>query len=240
MATLLLSAAGMAIGGSVGGTVLGLSTAVAGRFVGATLGRVIDQRLMGAGSEVIESGQVDTLRLTGASEGAPLGQVFGRMRIGGQTSKSYSYSVSLAVALCEGPITCIGRIWADGIEIAADDLNLRVYTGDEAQQQDPTIVAYLGADCAPAYRGTAYLVIEDLDLGQFGNRVPQCGRIDSGNRGILPCYNAGAHTWRFWTQQNGKYQFTFGQSRFCDCGGSTCVRATKLWVCVFDCVMVRQ
>ena len=84
MATLLLSAAGMAIGGSVGGTVLGLSTAVAGRFVGATLGRVIDQRLMGAGSEVIESGQVDTLRLTGASEGAPLGQVFGRMRIGGQ------------------------------------------------------------------------------------------------------------------------------------------------------------
>jgi len=199
MATILLSAAGMALGGSVGGTVLGLSTAVAGRFVGATLGRVIDQRLMGSGSEVIESGQVDTLRLTGASEGAPLGQVFGRMRIGGQiiwaspfrervrtqssggkgaaqpsvTSKTYSYSVSLAIALCEGPITCIGRIWADGIEISADDLNLRVYTGHDTQQQDPTLVAHLGADCAPAYRGTAYLVVEDLNIGQFGNRVPQ-------------------------------------------------------------------
>src|SRR5690606_3609878 len=26
---------------------------------------------------------------------------------------------------------------------------------------------------APAYRGTAYVVIEDLDLGPFGNRIPQ-------------------------------------------------------------------
>lgn len=25
----------------------------------------------------------------------------------------------------------------------------------------------------PAYRGIAYLVIEDLELGEFGNRVPQ-------------------------------------------------------------------
>ena len=47
MATILFSAAGAAIGGSLGGTVLGLSSVVVGRAIGATLGRVIDQRLLG-------------------------------------------------------------------------------------------------------------------------------------------------------------------------------------------------
>ncbi|MEL6685274.1 MAG: glycoside hydrolase TIM-barrel-like domain-containing protein, partial [Pseudomonadota bacterium] len=35
------------------------------------------------------------------------------------------------------------------------------------------IAAIEGADYAPAYRGTAYIVFEDLALGQFGNRIPQ-------------------------------------------------------------------
>ena len=30
-----------------------------------------------------------------------------------------------------------------------------------------------GAGLVPAYRGTAYVVIEDLDLAPYGNRVPQ-------------------------------------------------------------------
>lgn len=197
MATLLLSAAGAAIGGAVGGSVLGLSGAVIGRAVGATLGRVIDQRLMGAGSETVEVGRIERFRLMGASEGAPLGPVWGRVRVGGQviwatrfaetvsTSgggkgvpsrpkvDSYAYSVSLAVALCEGPISGVGRIWADGVEIAPAALNLRVYPGDEAQLPDPRISAVEGAGHAPAYRGIAYVVIEDLDLSAFGNRVPQ-------------------------------------------------------------------
>ncbi|WP_420863748.1 baseplate multidomain protein megatron [Algirhabdus cladophorae] len=197
MATLLLSAAGMAVGGSVGGSVLGLSSAVAGRFIGASIGQLIDQRLMGGGSDVVETGQVDRFRLTGASEGTAIGQVFGRMRVGGQViwsspfretvttsggsgkgtpqpkTKTYSYSVSLAIALCEGQITRVGRIWADGIEISKDDLNLRVYTGSQTQSPDPTIAAFQGTSATPAYRGTAYVVMENLALGQFGNRVPQ-------------------------------------------------------------------
>ena len=68
MATILLSAAGAALGAGFGGTVLGLSGAVIGRAIGATLGRVIDQRLMGAGSEAIEVGRMDRFRLMGASE----------------------------------------------------------------------------------------------------------------------------------------------------------------------------
>jgi len=198
MATILLSAAGAAAGSAFGGTVLGLSGAVIGRAIGATLGRVIDQRILGQGSQVVETGKVERFRITGASEGTPIGQVYGRMRVGGQVIwatefkervrtestggkgapsgpevKSYSYSISLAVALCEGEITRVGRVWADGVEIAPDDLNMRVYSGSEHQQPDPKMEAVEGAGQVPAYRGIAYVVIEDLELGDFGNRVPQ-------------------------------------------------------------------
>jgi hypothetical protein len=195
MATILLSAAGAALGAGFGGTVLGLSGAVIGRAIGATLGRIIDQRLMGAGSEAIEVGRIDRFRLMGASEGSAVPQLWGRMRVAGQViwatefqenvrqsggkgapkpkTTNYSYSVSLAVALCEGKITRIGRVWADGLEVAPDSLNLRVYSGSETQLADPKISAVEGAGLAPTYRGIAYVVIEDLELSGFGNRVPQ-------------------------------------------------------------------
>ena len=197
MATLVLSAAGMAAGTTIGGGAFGLASATIGRAAGAMLGRALDQRLVGAGSEAVETGRVDTFRLTGASEGAPMGQVFGRMRVGGQViwatqflessqtsgggkgaprgprTTSYSYSVSLAVAVSEGPILGLGRIWADGQEVSISDLNMRVYTGASDQLPDPKIEAVEGAGEAPAFRGTAYVVFEDLQLNAFGNRVPQ-------------------------------------------------------------------
>ena len=196
MATILLSAAGAALGAGFGGTVLGLSGAVIGRAVGATLGRVIDQRLLGAGSEPVETGRVERFRLMGASEGAAIGRVWGRMRVPGQViwatrfqentetsgggkgaprprSTAFSYSVSLAIALCEGEITSVGRVWADGVEIGPDSLDLRIYPGSETQLPDPKIEAVEGAGQAPAYRGIAYVVIENLDLSAYGNRVPQ-------------------------------------------------------------------
>ena len=196
MATIVLSAAGAALGASVGGGVLGLSSVVIGRAIGATLGRVIDQSILGAGSDPIETGKVDRFRLMGASEGASIPQIYGRTRVAGQviwatkfqehkarsggkgmapTPKTveYSYTASLAVALCEGEITRIGRIWADGAEISASELNMRVYTGSEDQLPDPKIEAVQGAGQAPAYRGIAYVVFEDLDVTKFGNRIPQ-------------------------------------------------------------------
>ncbi len=198
MATIILSAAGAAVGASIGGSVLGIGAAVIGRAVGATVGRVIDDKLLGAGSRAVETGRIDRFRLTGASEGTPVTSVHGRVRLAGHViwasrfretaSESggggkggsrqpsvtqYSYSVSLAIALCEGVVTLIGRIWADGIEIASGGLTLNLYPGDEAQLPAPVIEAVEGAGSAPAYRGTAYVVMEDLDLGRFGNRVPQ-------------------------------------------------------------------
>nr|WP_187429197.1 glycoside hydrolase TIM-barrel-like domain-containing protein [Roseobacter litoralis]MBC6964774.1 hypothetical protein [Roseobacter litoralis] len=203
MATIVLSAVGAAVGGSIGGTVAGLSTAVIGRAVGATIGKVIDQKLLGQGSEVVETGRVDRFRISSVGEGEALAQIYGRMRLGGQViwasdfletvnvsgggggggkgspsqpktqTRSYSYSVNLAVAICEGEITRIGRIWANGEEIAPDDLNLRIYKGGRGQLPDPVIEAVEGTGNVPAYRGTAYVVFENLGLERFGNRIPQ-------------------------------------------------------------------
>ena len=201
MATILLSAAGAALGGTLGGSVLGMSSVVAGRFVGAVLGRAIDQRLMGQGAEPVETGRVERIRLMGAGEGDPITRIHGRMRVAGQviwasqfrevvsesgggggkglsqsaspTIRNYSYRVSLAVALCEGEISGIGRVWADGAELAPEALGLRVYTGAVDQLPDPKIEAVEGAGSVPAYRGTAYVVFEELNLDRWGNRVPQ-------------------------------------------------------------------
>ncbi len=77
-----------------------------------------------------------------------------------------SYRLSVALALAEGPILSVGRIWADGEEIAQADLNMRIYRGGEAQMPDPVIAAIEG-DAAPAYRGTAYVVLENLSLERW-------------------------------------------------------------------------
>ncbi|NEX44764.1 baseplate multidomain protein megatron [Pseudotabrizicola algicola] len=194
MATILFAAAGAAVGSGFGGTVLGLSGAAIGKAVGATLGRAIDQRILGSGSDPVEVGRIDRFHIMGASEGAPIAKFWGRMRVAGQViwaspfqesrqssggkgapspkTVQYAYSVSLAIALGEGEILGIGRIWADGDEISPKSLNIRTYHGTEDQLPDPLLEAFVG-DLAPAYRGTAYVVIESLDLGAFGNRVPQ-------------------------------------------------------------------
>jgi Gene Transfer Agent (GTA)-like protein/putative tail protein len=200
MATILLSAAGAAIGGGVGGTFLGLTGAVIGRAAGATLGGLIDQRLFAQAAPIVDTGKVESFRVQSAQEGTVIPKVMGRMRIGGQmiwasrfkevvttassgggkgapkpsvTTQSYSYFVSLAFALGEGEIDRVKRIWADGVEVASGDLNLTVYKGAQDQLPDPVIAAVEGLENTPAFRGTAYVVIEDLPLEKFGNRIPQ-------------------------------------------------------------------
>ena len=197
MATVLLSAAGSAIGGSVGGTVLGMSAATIGQAVGATVGGLIDQTILGSGSRALEVGRARSLHLQTSTEGMPIAQIYGRIRIagqviwstrfkenvrtknqggkatGGQKVKEFSYTISFAVGLCEGPIERIGRVWADGKLVSTNDLEMRIYLGDDTQLPDPKIEAVEGAGNVPAYRGLAYVVFEDLPLEEFGNRIPQ-------------------------------------------------------------------
>ncbi len=85
---------------------------------------------------------------------------------------TYSYYANLAVAICEGPIAFVRRIWADGREVDFNAVTLRIHRGFENQEPDPLIAAK-EAGAAPAYRGTAYVVFEHFPLADHGNRVPQ-------------------------------------------------------------------
>jgi hypothetical protein len=87
------------------------------------------------------------------------------------TTTTYSYFANLAVGLCEGPISGVNRVWADGKPLDLSTLTFRVYLGDDTQTTDPLIAAKEGQ--APAYRGLAYVVFERLPLADFGNRIPQ-------------------------------------------------------------------
>jgi len=198
MATLVLGAVGAAIGGGFGGAILGLSGAAIGGAIGSFIGNQVDQWALAQlmGSEHIEGTRLDALRVTSSTEGAVLPQVFGRMRLGGNivwatdfleeittrkekvskyqkvTITEYSYSASFAVAICEGKIAGIGRIWADGELMDLTEVTWRWYPGDETQEPDALIAAAMG-DETPAYRGTAYVVFENLALEAYGNRLPQ-------------------------------------------------------------------
>lgn len=184
MATLIFSAIGTALGGPLGGV------------VGALVGRQVDNAIIGRGS--VSGPRLKELEITTSSYGAALGRHFGRMRVLGhiiwstdlkETSETsggknrpnvttYSYSVSLAIALSSRPIISIGRIWADGrlLRGEAGDLKvggtMRLYTGEADQGADPLIAQIEGLHRCPAYRGLAYVVFEDLDLSEFYNRIP--------------------------------------------------------------------
>ena len=101
---------------------------------------------------------------TGGGKGGPSVSV---------TQTDYSYSISFAVGLCAGAITGLGRVWADGTLIDLSPFATRLYIGSESQTADPLIEEIEGAGNAPAYRGLAYIVFEDLPLANFGNRIPQ-------------------------------------------------------------------
>ena len=198
MATVVLQFAGQALGSFLGGPVGG----ILGRAVGAIAGNIIDQSLFGPGVRHSEGPRLSDLRVMTASEGAPIPRLWGRMRVAGQviwatnfeevvsthTEKAaakggaggsgtklteYQYFANFAVALCEGEIGRLGRVWADGKEFDMSGLTARLYTGSETQEADSLIVAKEGADNAPAYRGTAYIVFERMPVSVFGNRLPQ-------------------------------------------------------------------
>src|SRR5512145_226730 len=179
---------GAAVGSQVG--------ALAGSFIDQSLFGAAGQ------SRALNGPRLTELRVTGSSEGAPIPRLYGRARIGGQivwatdfeeevvtTSQSgggkggalgpqsktteYRYYASFAVALAEGEIAGIGRVWADGAELDLSTVTYRLHTGSETQAPDSLIEAREGAGNAPAYRGVACIVFERLALAPFGNRIPQ-------------------------------------------------------------------
>jgi hypothetical protein len=185
MATLVLSVVGTLVGGPIGGS------------IGAIIGQQIDQNILFA-PKPRQGPRLGDLSVQTSSYGAQIPKIFGTMRAAGtviwatdlvehrSTSggkgrpkvTTYSYSASFAVALSGRRVASIGRIWADGklLRGGAGDFKsttlFRLHDGDEDQAPDPLIVAAEAAGQAPAYRGTAYAVFEDMNLEDFGNRIP--------------------------------------------------------------------
>lgn len=92
-----------------------------------------------------------------------------------QDQTTYQYSVSIAIAICEGAIDEVLRVWADAKLLDPENAGAvayRLYKGDEDQLPDPFIEGFEGIGKTPAYRGLAYVVIEDFPLFDYGNRIP--------------------------------------------------------------------
>lgn len=199
MASIVLGTVGSALGGAVGGTVGAAVGMAVGRYVGASLDSAVFGS--GALSS-IEGPRLPDLAVQTSTYGKMIPLVYGMVRMSGniiwsrpihervtrttssagggkgggggatQTSTTYSYSVSLAIAICEGPIDSVLRIWADAKQIDLKAGTYRVYKGAEDQLPDAFIESFEGVGTTPAYRGLAYIVVEDFPLGEFGNRIP--------------------------------------------------------------------
>jgi hypothetical protein len=186
-----------------GFTLLGttITGAMIGSQIGALAGSFIDQSLFAA-SALPRGGsgpRLSDLKVTASTEGAPIPRLYGRARLGGQmiwatdieetrvssgggggkgsprspSTEEFHYSANFAVALCEGVVTSLGRVWADGKELDLSSYTWRLHAGDEDQDPDSLIIARMGSGNTPAYRGTAYIVFEAMPLRDFGNRIPQ-------------------------------------------------------------------
>ncbi|MEZ5961998.1 MAG: glycoside hydrolase/phage tail family protein [Hyphomonadaceae bacterium] len=198
MAELVLSTIGRAVGGSLPG-VFGTVGAALGRLGGAMIGSAIDRQIFGAGT-TREGPRLTDLHIQGSTEGASIPALFGSVRIAGQViwaarfkehveteevsaggkgggpsvkTRAYRYTLSFAVGLCEGEVARIGRVWANGAPLDLSTVAWRLHTGSEDQAPDPLIEAIDGPEHAPAYRGLAYVVFEDLPLDLYGNTIPQ-------------------------------------------------------------------
>lgn len=204
MATLATGLAGAAIGFVVGGPFGAQVGWMAGVMIGGAL-------FSQSNNQTVEGPRLDDRSVQFSTYGVAIARIYGTIRVSGNiiwatdlketrhesttsaggkgggggdsvTQVTYSYSSSFAVSLCEGVVTGIRRIWADGTLIYdVSDTNDGAtrnfeasayveYTGSETQMPDPTIVTHMGT--APAYRGQAYVVFSDFQLAKFGNRIP--------------------------------------------------------------------
>jgi hypothetical protein len=190
VATIILQAAGAALGG-----LFGAAGAAVGTAAGAVAGYLLDRSLIES-TRRIEGPRLSSAQPLTAEDGAPMPRLYGTARLGAtliwatrfeeesETSRqgskgggarvtTYSYFASAAFGLCEGPVAGIRRVWADGRELDLETLTFRLHRGAEDQAPDPLIEAKQGAGNAPAYRGTAYVVFERLPIDDYGNRLPQ-------------------------------------------------------------------
>lgn len=200
---------GTIVGAVIGFWTGGTSYVALGAAVGGATGGAIDPP---KGPKIVWP-RLSDLSVQTASYGAPIPRVYGTVGLYGnvvwiennqllETEKTegggkgggkpetttYSYSVTCAILLCEGPIVGVRRIWAGAklIYDAGDSTpesiiasnatlaGITIYNGDDTQMPNARMQMTLGAGNVSAWRGKAYVVIEDFQLADYGNSMLGC------------------------------------------------------------------
>jgi len=197
MAVIAFAAAGAAVGSAFGATALGLTVgAMAGSYFNAPeMPPIEGPRLADLSPQSADYGGAipkvwGTMRVGAQVIGSSdIIETKHEEEYGGKggpsyTQTTYTYAVNMAVAISEGEITAVRNIYANGQLIWTGDLdnvsgidnavpNVKIYTGTESQNPDPTLESIYGSGNVPAYRGVAYIVFTNFQLAEYGNSVPQ-------------------------------------------------------------------
>lgn len=193
----IIAGLGSKIGGYLGGGILSTLGKYAGRMAGSYLEKKWFSRTKTSHKFV---NLRDSFHIVKAEYGKPIPLLWGKMRLPGQIIwankiasnannfqiKKYfranltineqnisemEYFASFAMAICEGEILEIGRVWHHDEIIDLSQYKHRLYTGSEEQMPDPLIAASHQGP-SPAYRGLAYIVFEKLPLAEFDHTIP--------------------------------------------------------------------
>lgn len=135
--------------------------------------------------------KASAMQLQNSSQGLPVAIVYGMSRIagdniwygdftaipheqstgggkglggGGAPSTMYTYTTGIALAVCEGPITGYGQVWADKSITTTTALGLTEFLGSYTQSPWTYLTTNHPTE-AYNYRGTAYLASGAYDLG---------------------------------------------------------------------------
>lgn len=204
MASIILSSMASSIGNMI---LPGIGGRILSRYA-RKAGNVIDEKLGLDASSSSEPKRLENFKVQDSSYGIAIPKTYGCIKIAGNviwvsdlietknktevssgkggissvfttTKTTYTYSINCAIAIGEGEIGGIQRIWADSDVIYENGAwtsglvaSANIYTGSVDQDVDPLLEGWIGGGLTPAYRGIAYIVIQGLQLADFGNRLP--------------------------------------------------------------------
>lgn len=177
------STIGSSVGGAIGSTI--------GQALGSFVGHHLDNKMFPRAKYHTHGLRLDDLMVQTSCYGKVIPDVYGICAIAGNviwaapikenknivknkmgSHTEYHYNITLAIALCHGPIDGILRIWINSKLVDINFAKYRLYKGTEDQIPDYLIEAIEGKGKTPAFRGMAYIVIEDFSLANYHNNLP--------------------------------------------------------------------
>lgn len=207
-----MSSAGQIVGGIVGAVIGFYVGGPLGALQGAALGAGVGGVLDPPKGPTVQGPRLQDKGIQTSTYGAAIPRIYGTIAGGGNiiqlennklkekvrkkesggkggggstTVKTYTYSATFQLSLCEGPISGVRRIWCGDKLIynaGSDDLEtiiasnkaasgFRVYLGTDDQLPDPRYEAEYGVGNVSAHRGEAYIAFYDFQLADFSNTL---------------------------------------------------------------------